>query len=125
VWQLRGSAGTRRLFHELTVSAVEHTIDYAIAKLSQSDPLIKLVNEVKLGRMRASDPGLRAITEAWLETYGEVLRDAQQLNVATLRRLDPDPRMDVLIAAGIMAGDHPSVGALRAKFEQVLSQASS
>jgi hypothetical protein len=111
------------LFHELRVTAVEHTIDHAIAKLSQSDPLIKLVNEVRLGRMRATDPGLRAITEAWLETYGEVLRDAHQMNEASLRRLDPHPRVDVLIAAGIMGGDHPSVGALRAQFEQVLSQA--
>ena len=98
-------------------------IDHAIAKLSQSDPIIKLVNEVKLGRMRATDPGLRAITEAWLETYGQVLRDANELSEASLRRLDPHPRMDVLVAAGIMAGDHPSVGALQAQFDQILARA--
>ena len=97
-------------------------IDHAIAKLSQSDPIIKLVNEVKLGRMRATDPGLRAITEAWLDTYGEVLRDAAELNEVSLRRLDPHPRMDVLIAAGIMAGDHPSVGALQAQFAGLLAR---
>lgn len=101
----------------------EGTIDHAIAKLSQSDPIIKLVNEVKLGRMRATDPGLRAITEAWLETYGQVLSDADELSEASLRRLDPHPRMDVLVAAGIMAGDHPSLGALQAQFAQVLARA--
>lgn len=98
----------------------EQYLQRAIATLSQSDPIVKLLQEIKLGRMKPTDPGLRAITEAWLGTYQKVLENAQALDRIILRRLDPLPRLDLLIAAGILPADHPGVMSLRASFEQAL-----
>jgi hypothetical protein len=42
----------------------EEQVRRAIGTLLQSDPLIKLLQEVRLGRMKATDPGLRAVTES-------------------------------------------------------------
>ena len=92
----------------------------AIDKLSQADPLIKLLQEVKLGRMKPTDVGLRAITESWLDTYREVLEAAQHLDQTSLRRLDPSPRVNVLISAGVLTSDHPAVKALLVTFEQTM-----
>src|SRR5688572_39982 len=91
-------------------------LDKAIETLSQSDPLIKLVQEVKLGRMKATDPGLRAITESWLETYRDVLQGMRHVEREALHRLDPSPRIDVLIESGVLTADHPAVLALTAVF---------
>ena len=44
----------------------------AIGTLMQSDPLIKLLQEVRIGRMKASDLGLRAVTESWIGVYTQV-----------------------------------------------------
>ena len=97
------------------------TVEQAIHTLSQSDPLIKLLQEVKLGRMKPTDAGLRAITEAWLNTYQKVIETAQ-LDRDSLRRLDPAPRLEVLIAAGVLFSDHAAVVSLRASFQKALSQ---
>ncbi|MBI5410900.1 MAG: hypothetical protein HZA21_02805 [Nitrospirae bacterium] len=99
------------------------TVDQAIATLSQSDPIIKLLQEVKLGRMKPTDTGLRAVTEAWLGTYQKVLENAQALDQIALRRLDPSPRLEVLIAAGVISTDHAAVLSLRTAFEQALAGA--
>ena len=102
----------------------EQAVHQAITTISQSDPLIKLLQQVKLGQMRASDPGLRAITEAWLGTYQKVL-DTTALTRQALVRLDPSPRLDVLIEAGVLNPDHQGVSSLRAGFEKALTQAAS
>ncbi|TLY29838.1 MAG: hypothetical protein E6K63_03785 [Nitrospirae bacterium] len=102
----------------------EQAVHQAITTISQSDPLIKLLQQVKLGQMRASDPGLRAITEAWLGTYQKVL-DTTALTRQALVRLDPSPRLDVLIEAGVLNPDHQGVSSLRAGFEKALAQAAS
>jgi len=99
----------------------QQPLDHAIGRLSQSDPIIKLLQEVKLGRMRPTDAGLRAITESWLETYRQVLQSAKDMDATLLRRLDPSPRLDVLISAGILTSDHPAVLTLRTTFEQMLT----
>lgn len=99
------------------------TVDQAIATLSQSDPIIKLLQEVKLGRMQPTDKGLRAITEAWLGTYQKVLESAQALDRVALRRLDPSPRLEVLVAAGVIPTDYAAVLSLRTAFEQALAGA--
>jgi hypothetical protein len=101
--------------------ASEQAIRQAVHTLSQSDPLIKLLQEVKLGRMKPTDPGLRAITESWLGTYKKVL-EASALDRPALLRLDPSPRLDVLIAAGVLPADHAAVASLRATFQQALSK---
>jgi len=102
----------------------EQAVHQAITTISQSDPLIKLLQQVKPGQMRASDPGLRAITEAWLGTYQKVL-DTTALTRQALVRLDPSPRLDVLIEAGVLNPDHQGVSSLRAGFEKALAQAAS
>jgi len=102
--------------------ASEQVIRQAIHTISQSDPLIKLLQEVKLGRMKPSDLGLRAITESWLSTYKKVL-ETSGLDRPALARLDPSPRLGVLIDAGILQADHAAVRSLRAVFEKALSGA--
>jgi len=102
--------------------AEDQQLRRAIDTLSQSDPIIKLLQEVKLGRMKASDAGLRAITEAWLGTYQKVL-DTTALSRQALARLDPSPRLDALIEAGVLNSDHQAILSLRASFEKALGQA--
>lgn len=96
-------------------------LDDAISKISVSDPLVKLLHEVKLGRMKATDAGLRAITESWVDTYRQVLEGVPPIDPASMRRLDPSPRLDVLIAAGVLSRDHPAVLAIRGVFDGKLA----
>lgn len=103
--------------------AAEQALRQAIQTISASDPLIKLLKEVQLGRIQPSDPGLRAVTESWMGTYQKVL-DTSAFDRAALLRLDPTPRLSELVAAGILPADHPGAAALRAAFERALSQAS-
>ncbi|MBA2251718.1 MAG: hypothetical protein H0W13_03260 [Nitrospirales bacterium] len=98
-------------------------LDQAFGRLSESDPIIKLLHEVKLGRMKPTDAGLRAITESWIETYRQVLQDMKELERSALPRLDPRPRFEVLIEAGVLSTDHPGVVALSTAFEQMLADA--
>ncbi|MGH7232064.1 MAG: hypothetical protein ACREJU_12005 [Nitrospiraceae bacterium] len=97
-------------------------LDQAIETLSLSDPLVKLLQEVKLGRMRPSDTGLRAITESWLETYRQVIDAAHQLDRTALLRIDPSPRLDILISAGVLDREHPAMRTVRAAFAQRLGK---
>jgi len=100
----------------------DQAIRHAISTISQSDPLIKLLQEVKLGRMKPTDAGLRAITESWIGTYRKVLETAG-LDRAALARLDPAPRLDVLISAGVLQADHAGAASLRAAFTKAISSA--
>ena len=102
-------------------SVEEQYLQRAIERLSQSDPLLKLLQEVRLGRMKPTDPGLRAITESWLQTYRQTLDSATAVDPATVRRLDPAPRLAILVEAGMIADDHPAVTALRSAFKCALS----
>ena len=92
--------------------------------LSQSDPLPKLLQEIKLGRVRPTDAGLRAITESWLETYARVLEGAAawRLDRTSLVRVDPLPRLELLEAAGVAGNDHPAVVRLRQLYQDLLTQ---
>lgn len=101
--------------------ASEQVILQAIHTISQSDPITKLLQEVKLGRMKPTDAGLRAITEAWLGTYKKVL-ETSGLDRTALARLDPSPRLDVLIDAGILPADHAAAASLRAAYRQSLAK---
>lgn len=100
----------------------DQAIQRAISTIGQSDPLIKLLQEVKLGRMKATDVGLRAITESWLSTYQKVL-ETVALDRQGFARLDPFPRVTVLIEAGVLTPDHQAVISLRASFEKALANA--
>jgi hypothetical protein len=124
VRHLRRPAGPRFLLDELTAvsDASEQALRQAISDIAQSDPITKLLQEVKLGRMKPTDPGLRAITESWLGTYKKIL-EATRLNRPAVLRLDPLPRLEVLVVAGVLPADHAGAAALRSAFEKALSEA--
>jgi len=50
-----------------------------------------------------------------------VLQSVKELDGSALPRLDPRPRLEVLITAGVLAADHPAVVALSTGFEQMLA----
>ncbi len=97
----------------------EEQMRCAIGTLLPSDPLIKLLQEVRLGRMKATDAGLRAVTESWIRVYAQVLQ-SQSLDAAILPRLDPAPRLQVLVDVGVLSWDHPATSDLRELFQRLL-----
>ncbi|OGW50419.1 MAG: hypothetical protein A2V62_12325 [Nitrospirae bacterium RBG_19FT_COMBO_58_9] len=100
----------------------DQLLQRAIATISQSDPLTKLLEQVKLGRMKSTDAGLRAITGSWLATYQKVI-ESGGLTRQALRRIDPNPRLAVLIECGVLTGEQEAVTGLRASFERVIAVA--
>jgi len=94
----------------------------AIAKISQSDPLIKLIEQVKRGRMTPTDAGLRAITDLWLDTYRKTI-ESGGFSRQSLRRCDPHPRLALLIECGVLTGEQQAVAALRESFERAVAAA--
>lgn len=100
----------------------EALLQRAIGTIGQSDPIVKLLQQVKLGRMKAGDAGLRAVVEAWLGTYEKVVK-TEGLTRSALRRIDPAPRVAVLLEAGVLQPDQSSVRGLAATFSQALEQA--
>ncbi|MBM4138696.1 MAG: hypothetical protein FJ244_04350 [Nitrospira sp.] len=100
----------------------EQALSRAIVAISHADPLIKLLQQVRLGRMKPTDAGLRAITESWLDAYEKALA-TDGLTRSCLRRLDPTPRLAVLIDAGVLTNDHPGVTALMTGYERAVVHA--
>lgn len=100
----------------------EALLQRAIGTIGQADPIVKLLQQVKLGRMKAADAGLRAVVEAWLGTYEKMIK-TEGLTQAALRRLDPAPRVAVLLEAGVLQAEHPVVRGLAATFSEALAQA--
>lgn len=100
----------------------EQAVQRAISSISQSDPLIKLLQEVRLGRMKPTDVGLRAVTESWLGSYEKAL-STDGLTQSGLRRLNPAPRLAVLIETQVLTDDHSGVTALRAAYKERLVRA--
>jgi hypothetical protein len=98
----------------------DQSLQRAIATISQSDPIIKLLEEVKLGRMKPTDGGLRAVTDSWLNTYRKVI-ESGGLSRQVLRRIDPHPRLAILIECGVLTGEQQSVADLRESFERALA----
>lgn len=101
----------------------EQALHRAIATISQADPLTKLLQQVQSGRMKPTDAGLRAVTESWLATYQKVLATGAFTKQA-LKRIDPMPRVTVLVHAGVVLPDHPAVTALKTSFEEAFTRAS-
>src|SRR5437016_12347514 len=86
----------------------EQFLDRAMKLLQRSDPIPKLLPQVRLGRMPKDSPALTAILDSWLEAFVQVLKDAQAvLDVGGVLRLAPNPRIAVLVEAGV-----PPEGAL-------------
>ncbi|MDC8447175.1 MAG: hypothetical protein LV473_02345 [Nitrospira sp.] len=98
----------------------EQALQRAISTILQSDPLIKLLQQVRLGRMKPTDAGLRAVTESWLGTYEKALA-MDGLAQSHLRRLNPVPRLAVLIDVGVLTHDHPGVESLTAAYGRAVA----
>lgn len=97
----------------------DQALQRAIATISQSDPLTKLLEQVKLGRMKPTDAGLRAVTDSWLGTYRKII-EAGGLTRQALRRINPHPRLAVLIECGVLTSEQQSVADLRESFERAV-----
>ena len=100
----------------------DQALQHAIATISQSDPLTKLLEQVKLGRMKPTDTGLRAVIDSWMGTYQKVIESGGFTRQA-LRRIDPHPRLAILIEYGVLTSKQQAVAALRASFEQAVAAA--
>lgn len=100
----------------------EQALQHAISAISQSDPLIKLLQQVRLRRMQPTDPGLLAVTESWLGIYEKALA-TEGLTQSGLRRLNPAPRLAVLLDAGVLLSQHPGVESLRAAYDRAIAHA--
>lgn len=121
--KLRRSSRSRVLFDELTMDTEEQALRQTIAAITQSDPLVKLLQQVRLGRMKPSDSGLLAVAEAWLATYKKAVT-TEGFSMQALKRIDPAPRVAMLIDAGILGANHPAATVLQADFEQAVARAS-
>jgi hypothetical protein len=102
--------------------STEQILHRAITAIGQSDPLIKLLQEIRLGRMKPTDAGLRVVTDSWIGTYQKVLETAE-VDRQSLARLNPDPRLAVLIEAGVLTPDHQGVVNLRAAYHAAIQRA--
>jgi hypothetical protein len=100
----------------------ETSLRNAIATISLSDPLIKLLEQVKLGRMKPTDAGLRAVIDSWMDTYKRII-ESGGLSRQALRRINPNPRLTALIEHGILTGEQQAVTTLRTSFEQAVAAA--
>ena len=100
----------------------DQTLQRAIATISQSDPLTKLLDQVKLGRMKPTDAGLRAVTNSWIGTYQKIIESGGFTRQA-LRQIDPNPRVAILIEYGVLTDEQQAVIALRTSFERAVAAA--
>ena len=100
----------------------EKILQNAIATISQSDPITKLLEQVTRGRMKPADAGLRAVTDLWLDTYRKII-ESGGLTSQALRRIDPHPRLALLIESGVLTSEQEAVAALRTSFERAVAAA--
>ncbi|TKB68180.1 MAG: hypothetical protein E8D47_01550 [Nitrospira sp.] len=100
----------------------DQALQRAIATIAQSDPLTKLLEQVKLGRMKPTDAGLRAVTDSWIHTYQTIIESGGFTSQA-LRRLDPHPRLAVLIECGVLTSEQQAVAALRTSYDRAVAAA--
>jgi len=106
------------------VETSEQFLARAMPMLQRSDPIPKLLPQVRLGRMPKDSPALAAIMESWLEAFIQVLKDGQAvLDVGGALRLDPNPRIAVLVEAGILTEDQSQVKAVREAWTAALDAA--
>ena len=100
----------------------EKVLQHAIAAISQSDPLTKLLEQVKLGRVKPTDAGLRAVINSWMDTYQHII-ESGGLSRQALRRIDPNPRLAALTEYGILTDEQQAVAGLRTSFERAVAVA--
>ena len=100
----------------------EKVLQQAIATICQSDPLTKLLEQVKLGRVKPTDAGLRAVINSWIDTYQRII-ESGGLNRQALRRIDPNPRLAALTEYGMLTDEQQAVVGLRRSFERAVAAA--
>jgi hypothetical protein len=100
----------------------EQALRRRMTTISQSDPLIKLLDQVRLGRMKPTDAGLRAVTFSWMGTYQKMI-ESGGFSRQALRRIDPHPRVALLIECGVLTGEQQAVADLRTSFERAVAAA--
>ena len=100
----------------------EQILQRTIATISQSDPLTKLLEQVRLGKMKPTDAGLRAVTDSWMGIYQKAI-ESGGLTSQALRRIDPQPRLAMLIEWGVLTDEQQAVAALRTSFERAVAAA--
>jgi hypothetical protein len=106
------------------VENAQDVLDRALTRLQASDPIPKLLPQVRLGRMAKDSPALLAITSSWLETFLAVLREAESiLDVNGVLRLDPEPRIAMLVEAGILSENDPHAHAVSSAYMTALASA--
>ena len=67
---------------------------------------------------------MAAIIESWLDVFASVLREGRELlDVNGVRRLDPEPRVAVLIETGVLSCDSAGVKAVQEAYEAALDAA--
>ena len=99
-------------------------LDRVVPLLQRSDPIPKLLPQVRLGRMGTDSPALLAIISSWLETFLTVLREAESvLDVNGVLRLDPTSRIAVLVEAGVLSEDDLNVRTVRSAYATALAAA--
>ncbi len=102
----------------------EDFLNRAFVLLHRTDPIPKLLPQVRLGRMPKDSPALQAIISSWLEAFISVLKDGETaLDVNAVLRLDPNPRLAVLHEAGMLDGDDPNAQVTRAAYAAALEAA--
>lgn len=100
----------------------EKVLQQAIETICQSDPLTKLLEQVKLGRVKPTDAGLRAVINSWMDTYQHII-ESGGLSRQALRRIDPNPRLAALTEYGMLTDDQQAVVGLRRSFERAVAAA--
>jgi hypothetical protein len=106
------------------VETSEDFLSRAFTLLHRTDPIPKLLPQVRLGRMPKDSPALQAIIASWLEGFAALLKEGETtLDVNAVLRLDPNPRLAVLHEAGMLDGDDPNAQAARAAYSAALESA--
>ena len=102
----------------------EDFLNRAFVLLHRTDPIPKLLAQVRLGRMPKDSPALQAIISSWLESYVTVLKDGESaLDVNAVLRLDPNPRLAVLHEAGMLDSDDSNAQAAQSAYAAALEAA--
>ena len=70
--------------------------------------------------MKPTDVGLRAVIDSWMGTYQKVI-ESGGFTVQGLRRIDPNPRVAILIECGVLTGEQQAVTDLRTSFERAVA----
>jgi hypothetical protein len=62
------------------------------------------------------------VTDLWLDTYRKII-ESGGLTSQALRRIDPHPRLALLIESGVLTSEQEAVAALRTSFERAVAAA--